>query len=190
MAISAVASLLGRLSAHLPCKVIKGPGGAPFLERYHLLRIPVVDFQLVLHRFVASDPARGFHEHPWLFGVLLILAGSYDQLRMARIDAPPSSHSQTRRTAGSIEILESRSLHRVLLDPGDDAWTLFNIGPRYKRWGFAAVPAAHRYPDAPADGLDHYNRRRIQRRSMSAGDAFYDSHEDINFRNEGLEYRE
>lgn len=40
----------------LPVRIITGPDGKPFLERYHIFHWRGVN--LVLHRFVASDPDR------------------------------------------------------------------------------------------------------------------------------------
>ena len=69
---------LWSLSANLPQKVIRGPGGQPILERYHLWGRPQ-RFGVVLHRFVRSDPGRGGHDHPWAWGVSLILSGAYQE---------------------------------------------------------------------------------------------------------------
>jgi hypothetical protein len=66
--------LLFWLSGHLSCRIISD-GEQPYLERYYLLTLFGV--RVYLHRFVASDPDRGTHDHPWPWAFSLILAGWY-----------------------------------------------------------------------------------------------------------------
>jgi hypothetical protein len=73
--------LLYRFSAYCRCRVINGPDRQPYLERYHLLRLPF-GYRVYLHRFVASDPGRGLHNHPWRHALSLVLCGSYRETRM------------------------------------------------------------------------------------------------------------
>ena len=78
--------LLHTISQHLPRKQIfhtlTDQSKVLVLERFNLL-----SFEngpgLVLHRFVHSDPDRGYHDHPWGFGVSLILSGSYKEIKVS-----------------------------------------------------------------------------------------------------------
>ena len=125
------------LSGFLPCRIISD-GDQPYLERYYLAT--VFGWQFYLHRFVASDPDRGLHDHPWRLAFSLILSGFY--------------YEETRsgnRKVRWFNCLTGDSFHRVVLPykmrDGDsfkaDAWTgeqpcwsLFFHGPVVKRWGF------------------------------------------------------
>lgn len=125
---------LKALAVRRPCRVIDGPDGEPYLERYALLVLgPDANpwFSLYLHRFVASDPDRGLHDHPWTWSVSLVLSGGYDELRLNR---PPKP-----RRALSFHGFGSCYWHRVVLPEGiAECWTLFAHGRRCKGWGFFA----------------------------------------------------
>ena len=125
-------SLLFRLTNRLPCRIIDGPDGEPYLERYYLFGI--FGWHGYVHRFVGSDPDRGLHDHPWNRAFSLILRGGYNELRFA----DPGNTEQVSRCfrAGRINRLRGDDFHRVLLEPGEQAWTLFCHGPRVKGWGF------------------------------------------------------
>ncbi|MCB1875406.1 MAG: hypothetical protein KDH88_05470 [Chromatiales bacterium] len=125
-----LARLLFRISASLPCRIINGDDGQPYLERYYLFRLG--GWTVYLHRFVASDPDRGLHDHPWsrAFGVLL--SGGYRELRLG----PQNQIRERRLGPGRFNLVKGEDFHRILLSPGERAWTLFAHGPRTKGWGF------------------------------------------------------
>lgn len=126
---SLIEPLIHRITDHLPCRLINGERGEPYLERYYLAGL--AGWHLYLHRFVDSDPDRGLHDHPWSRAVSLVLSGGYDELR-AR---PDGSIGCRRVRPGRINGLRGDTYHRVLLRSGP-AWTLFAHGPRVKGWGF------------------------------------------------------
>eukprot|EP01130_Rhizamoeba_saxonica_P001072 TRINITY_DN10946_c0_g1_i1.p1 TRINITY_DN10946_c0_g1~~TRINITY_DN10946_c0_g1_i1.p1 ORF type:complete len:264 (-),score=15.19 TRINITY_DN10946_c0_g1_i1:108-899(-) len=168
----------------LPCKVIKGPDGLPFLERYYLFTINQnQDSAVVLHRFVRSDPDRGYHDHPWSWAFSIILAGGYSEYVIPRLDTKVSNRLTRSFSAGNVNWLNTSQYHRVLVDPTDDCWTLFVMGPRVKVWGFAANPDAHRYSSDGSTTKNHYNRKGIERKLASTQDN------DVNFTSEILTYR-
>ncbi|MEJ2214959.1 MAG: hypothetical protein P8Y20_13150, partial [Gammaproteobacteria bacterium] len=72
----ALSDVLYRFTGHLRCRIINGNHGEPYLERYHLFRLPGGG-GVYIHRFIDSDPDRGLHDHPWKAAVSLILSGSY-----------------------------------------------------------------------------------------------------------------
>jgi hypothetical protein len=142
-----IESLLLRLTDRLPCRIIDGEHGEPYLERYYLGglgRLGLKGWQAYIHRFVDSDPDRGLHDHPWGHAVSLVLSGGYDELRFA--DTPGPAHSadangdqpilRQRVRPGRINRLRGGDFHRILLRDGRPAWTLFLHGPRVKGWGF------------------------------------------------------
>jgi len=124
--------LLERISAHLPCRLIDGEGGEPYLERYYLAG--ALGWHAYLHRFVDSDPDRGLHDHPWGRALSLVLAGGYDEIRGE--PGKPERTSVRFVRPWRVNRLRGEDYHRVLLRGGRSAWTLFLHGPRIKGWGF------------------------------------------------------
>jgi len=126
--------LLYKLSAYCRCRVIDGPDKTPYLERYHLLRLPF-GYQVYLHRFVASDPGRGLHNHPWKHALSLLLCGGYEETRM--LDAQSDNVLRRRWVrAGRLNFISGSVFHRINLSPGSECWSLFIHAPRAKSWGF------------------------------------------------------
>lgn len=107
------------LTARLPVEIITHEG-VPFLERYYLGRLP--GWQLYLHRFIASDPD-GLHDHPWRFGVSILLAGYYLEEDRYGI-----------RRVRWINFVPGTKFHRVILPR--QCWSLFAHTARCKSWGF------------------------------------------------------
>jgi len=134
--------LLYRLSAYCRCRVITGPDEQPYLERYHLLRLPF-GYRLYLHRFVASDPGRGLHNHPWRHAVSLLLSGTYQETRMLKAD---SDHALQRRwlRAGHLNIISGDVYHRINIAQDAECWSLFLHAPKTRDWGFIR---RHQYQD-------------------------------------------
>ena len=126
--------LLYRLSAHLRCRVIRGPNQEPYLERYHLLRLPF-GVHLYLHRFVASDPGRALHNHPWRSALSLVLCGHYSETRLGN---SKQQYALQKRVigAGSLNYISGKIYHRINLEPGQEAWTLFVHTRSQRSWGF------------------------------------------------------
>lgn len=126
--------LLYRLSAYCRCRIINGPDHQPYLERYHLLCLPF-GYRVYLHRFVASDPGRGLHNHPWRHALSLVLCGAYQETRM--LGAARGNVLQRRwLRAGRVNFISGRVFHRVNLPPGRECWSLFIHAPAIKSWGF------------------------------------------------------
>jgi hypothetical protein len=141
--------LLG-ITAELPAKAIKD-GDRPYLERYYLGR--AFGFIWYLHRFVASDPDRGLHDHPWRRAISLVLSGWY--LEETRLGT---------RVVRWINLIGGADFHRVILPDERPVWTLFGHSERKhpKGWGFlrpywlnevgdALVYEAHQDQDASSD---------------------------------------
>lgn len=148
---SGIAELLRWLSARLPCRLIDGDGGEPYLERYYLAGL--FGCHAYLHRFVDSDPDRGLHDHPWRWALSLVLSGGYDEVRA--LDARHDSLRTRFVAPGRLNRLRGGDFHRVVLRAGRPAWTLFLHGPRVKGWGF--VRDGVTYPMA-RDGADFRHR--------------------------------
>jgi hypothetical protein len=110
------------LCARLPCRIISD-GDRPYLERYYLFTLFGVRFYL--HRFVASDPDRGLHDHPWPWAFSVILSGWYYEHRRGNF-----------REVRWLNLITGDTFHRVIL-PNGPVWILFaHRARRSKEWGF------------------------------------------------------
>lgn len=135
--------LLLWITARLPAREIRGEHGDPYLERYYVFSLR--GWNVYIHRFLASDPDRGLHDHPWENSISLVLSGGYRELR---------TYSYRILRPGYLNRIRGHDFHRILLDPGREAWTLFLHGPRTKGWGFQRngeyTPFAEHKDDYPA----------------------------------------
>ena len=71
--------MLRIITDYLPVKVIRDSKGKAFLIKYHVFAFTFDGPGIVIHRFVASDPGRGFHDHPWSHSASFVLAGGYEE---------------------------------------------------------------------------------------------------------------
>jgi hypothetical protein len=132
--------LLNAIARKLPARCIRREDGKPYLYRYYLLGGNTEGWELLLHRFVASDPGNEVHNHPWRWALSLILAGGYDEERWSQ--RQPSDRGEpwrvwwSRRRPGTVNRLGPGDHHRVILAPGKEAWSLFFHGKRMQPWGF------------------------------------------------------
>ncbi len=126
--------MLFSFSAYLRCRVIRGEQLQPYLERYHLLRLPF-GIHVYLHRFVASDPGRALHNHPWRAALSLVLSGEYEETRLGD-RKHPDQLVKRRLSAGSMNLISGRIYHRINLAPGQESWTLFIHCASHRSWGF------------------------------------------------------
>jgi hypothetical protein len=116
------------LSGKLPCRIIS-EDSSPYLERYYLFSLFGARFYI--HRFVASDPDRGFHDHPWCWARSIVLLGHYTE-------QTPNGEF----LIDSSNLLDGYDFHRVVLDVDTngkplECWTLFFHDDKYsKKWGF------------------------------------------------------
>jgi hypothetical protein len=104
-----------------------------YLERYYLLknRLFAEHVNIVLHKINESDCDPWLHDHPWSFMTIILSGGYWEH----------SIHGRTWRGPGSIIVHHAKQLHKLELDPikskGKETWTLFFMGPRQRKWGFA-----------------------------------------------------
>jgi hypothetical protein len=141
--------ILHWLAARRPKREIKGENNEPYLERYYLFHIGPVSKPWVvgyLHRFVASDPDRGYHDHPWNWAASLILSGRYEE--HVPIAATCEAVDVRVRQAGSVSGFGPNHKHRVVLRWGE-CWTLFVHGRWVRPWGFWRYVAIPTVPARP-----------------------------------------
>lgn len=109
----------------------------PYLERYYLFlkdreRFP---FNVFLHKFLKSDPD-DVHDHPWPYATLILKGGYYEWLPQFDHQGRKIGELQVWRGPGHFRISRANSFHRIELDPGVTAWTLFMPGMKQRDWGF------------------------------------------------------
>lgn len=122
--------LLYRLTGWLRCRIIRGNHGEPYLERYHLCRLPGGGGAYI-HRFLDSDPDRGLHDHPWRRAVGIVLAGGYLEQRLVGDEV-----EERVLGPGRVNRLTGDDFHRIVLPGNTEAWTLFLHTGSVKGWGF------------------------------------------------------
>jgi hypothetical protein len=125
--------LLYRLTGFLPCRIIRGNQGEPYLERYHLFRLPGGGGAYI-HRFLSSDPDRGLHDHPWDHALGMVLAGGYREERLVN-----GKVVQRAVRPGAMNRLKGTDFHRVVLPHAHEAWTFFAHTRKRKDWGFLST---------------------------------------------------
>lgn len=121
------------ITNYLPVKVIRDDNGTPFLYRYHIFKWGNDGPGLCFHRFVLSDPERGFHSHPWDHSVSFILCGGYQE-RILKNNTTANNYFTVDRPRWTFNYLSGKIYHRVMVPEGKDVWTLFVFGPRRKTW--------------------------------------------------------
>ncbi|KAB2890093.1 MAG: hypothetical protein F9K40_19480 [Kofleriaceae bacterium] len=114
---------------------IRDDAGRPKLHRYYVLGTGKTS-GVILHQFVGSDAPAVFHDHPWAWGVAIVLRGGYVEERRGGARA-----RSTRRwlAPGRINVLRPGVFHRVELRDDRPAWTLFVHGRATRGWGFLDV---------------------------------------------------
>lgn len=92
-------------------------------------------FGVYLHRFHRGDLDRSLHNHPWRWSFSIILTNGYVEERWNPKTKRVDKHVLR---PGSINVIRANDFHRVdLLNPDQDAWTLFFAGKRLSGlWGF------------------------------------------------------
>ena len=125
-----------KLGEKLPNRIIYRRGNEPYLTRHYIIRKFVRWLPSVyLHQFHESDEDQELHNHPWLWSLSIILAGSYREERLVG-----NSIKENILKPGMLNFIRSNDFHRVDL-LSNNVWTLFISGPRLqecreKSWGF------------------------------------------------------
>lgn len=142
-----MAKFLYWITGFLPCRFIDD-GKTRYLERYYLFT--AFGWRFYIHHFVASDPDRGLHDHPFAKAYSLILSGWYWEERRRKFG------KDRLRKVRWFNSLTGDTFHRVVLPARgpllialDDnkaltcdresipCWTLFfHTAGDVKEWGF------------------------------------------------------
>jgi len=135
--------LLYSITGWLRCRIIRGNQGEPYLERYHLFRLPGGGGAYI-HRFLSSDPDRGLHDHPWERALGIVLSGGYLEQRKSGADV-----TERRLGAGSINRLTGDDFHRIVLPGKQQAWTFFMHSAKVRDWGFLTTDGTNNQTFTP-----------------------------------------
>ena len=135
--------LLTWVTNFLPVKTIRDHNGVPFLYRYHLFALSNDGPGLCIHRFVKSDPDRGYHDHPWKKSMSFILAGGYEERLLNLTDN--KSYDIKNRNRWTFNYLKgTNNFHRVMMADKKDAWTIFAFSKRNKVWGIIGLDGEYK----------------------------------------------
>lgn len=133
-----IEKLLMWITGKLPARFIDSDG-KPYLERYYVCTLPF-GHRIFIHRFVASDPDRGLHDHPWKWALSFIMLGGYTELNLLKRADGTEVVTEVERKPGRFNLIFGKDFHRVLVahkaEKATAVWTLFLHGPRSKGWGF------------------------------------------------------
>jgi hypothetical protein len=94
------------------------------------------DIAVRIHHILRSDRGRDPHDHPWPFITVILRGGYFETL----YDDEGFAQCTKWHGAGSILFRRAEQLHRLMLAPGETAWTLFITGRKTPgSWGFKPV---------------------------------------------------
>lgn len=111
------------------------PGGETYLNRWFIVK-DNERANVYLHIFLASDPERPLHDHPWASNTLVI-SGECNEI-VGRIKARRIAETRIRKLkAGDMRSRSAEEPHRILL-ANNSAYmiTIFTTGPMVRDWGF------------------------------------------------------
>ncbi len=147
--------MLKHLTRNRPARLIK-LNRQPYLERLYIGSLFGV--QVVLHRFLSCDGEQGVHNHPWRYGLSVVLRGGYVEERA--FDLHPKRGALVRtRCVNWLSVVNGNTFHRIArIKPG--TWTLFMHTRRdhAKGWGFVEPGYTNRgepvamFKGAPSSG--------------------------------------
>ena len=109
----------------------------PYLERYYVFLKDRTHFpfNVFLHKFLKGDPD-DVHDHPWPYATLILKGGYYEWVPEFNSEGKKIDETRFWRGPGHFRICSPSSYHRIELEPGVAAWTLFMPGPQTREWGF------------------------------------------------------
>lgn len=125
---------LSRLVSGKPHLVVRYSDGRPYLRRWYLLPRNR-RFNAYLHHIMLSDESTDLHDHPW-DSVSILFAGEMKEVYAARF---PKWRKVRDIPKWKPQFRTANTGHRLILDEGKSAWTLFLTGSKKRDWGFWTV---------------------------------------------------
>jgi|TARA_B110000967_G_C18883643_1_gene562581 hypothetical protein len=78
-------------------------------------------FNIIINHIINDDHGKGLHNHPFPFITIILMGGYWETLE--------GSESKRWRAAGYFGYRSADQLHRIDLEPGKKALTIFIAGP-------------------------------------------------------------
>lgn len=94
-----------------------------------------------VHHILRSDRGRAPHDHPWPYLTIILRGGYWEHV----YDEEGFWRDVHWRGPGSVLFRPAKSLHKLEVQPGQTAWTLFITGRKQQTWGFKP-PGAPKVP--------------------------------------------
>jgi hypothetical protein len=109
----------------------------PYLERYYLFLKDRENFpfNVFLHKFLKGDPD-DVHDHPWGYCTFILKGGYWEWIPMLNSKGEKYGERAHWCGPGHFRIRKPTSYHRIELEPGVTAWTLFMPLRKVREWGF------------------------------------------------------
>ena len=109
----------------------------PYLERYYVFlkdrrQFP---FNVFVHKFLKGDKT-DVHDHPWSYCTLILKGGYWEWVPIFNPAGVKIGEKVHWRGPGHFRRCSTNSYHRIELEPGVTAWTLFMPGGQERDWGF------------------------------------------------------
>jgi hypothetical protein len=135
----------GKLAPHRYGNIADAKGDL-YMERGWVIkpRWWTLDCSARVHRTVRSDADRHMHDHPW-FNISILLEGRYfERMPVSKDGAWRADGTEVEagvyRSPGDIVFRRASSRHRLEVLPGEEAYSLFIMGPWQQVWGFYTGP--------------------------------------------------
>lgn len=162
------------LTDRLPARLIQDDG-VNYMIRFYLFTM--FNRRFYIHMFLASDPDRGIHNHPWRKAWSFILLRWYfEELRGPANQTGMASKGRRVRKVKWFNSLTADTTHRVILPDDKPVWTLFvhTVGD-VQEWGFFERIDESRLP---ADWMSTYRKQAIlvktfRNKDDAEGDGIY-----------------
>lgn len=118
-----------------------GPGCGPLRFKDHPVAwcFQKLGIAIRVHVIKRSDEDRHLHDHPWA-NVSIILSGSYIEVKPMRQDQHPAMDAGLSTYViadpGSIRFRKATDRHRLLVNDGEQAVSIFIAFKKQQSWGF------------------------------------------------------
>lgn len=108
-----------------PPDFLIGSPDRPYIRRWYVIPRNRF-FNIYLHNVMRSDDDRALHDHPW-YNLSYVLKGEYTEV---------TTKGTFKRTQGALVFRAAKTAHRLVVNEGKSAWTIFFTGPVIRDWGF------------------------------------------------------
>jgi hypothetical protein len=97
-----------------------------------------------IHEILRSDDDRAFHDHPWAYITIILRGGYWEVQPVFNVSGIYTGDKRKWYAPGSILFRRAKSWHRLEIEPGAVATTLFITFKYRQKWGFMPNPARNK----------------------------------------------